>query len=244
MAPHLNRSITYRLERWFARWRPLPDPPVFPLVSYLAEGSEAEWVQAAMTTFARSVASFVPGHYEAYARVYNPFGGHGNEDDAVSWGDLLAPDDRYLRDGILAAELADHGPGGAQVETGRLHRSLVDPLLEHLERETTTPERCFFALWEGFGDCPVPEGLDPTVHLPGREYHLFVGSVAGARTNLSVIDRGWQSANLWWPADRAWFVATEVDHAWTYVGAARSCIDAILADPRLEAVETTASARW
>jgi len=46
------------------------------------------------------------------------------------------------------------------------------------------------------------------------------------------------------PADRAWCVATEIDFAWTYVGGSRELIDAILADARLEAVETSAAAEW
>ena len=60
----------------------------------------------------------------------------------------------------------------------------------------------------------------------------------------SAIPFAHQSANLWWPADRAWCVATEIDFAWTYVGGTRAVVDALLADPRLDAVETTAAARW
>jgi hypothetical protein len=118
----------------------------------------------------------------------------------------------------------------------------VDPLIEHLGRTTTTPERCFFAVWEGFGGSAVPHTLTPKLELPQRAYHVFAGPVEGARTSFSGVYFDYQSANLWWPADHAWCVATEVDLAWTYVGGARSCIKALLADPRLEALETTAAA--
>jgi hypothetical protein len=121
---------------------------------------------------------------------------------------------------------------------------LISVLLEHLEPATTTPGRCFFAVWEGFGDSVVPRTLEPTLELPHRRYHVFAGPVEGARASFTSWPFGHQSANLWWPADRAWFVATEIDFAWTYVGGTRACIDALLADPRLEAVETTAQARW
>jgi hypothetical protein len=43
-----------------------------------------------------------------------------------------------------------------------------------------------------------------------------------------------QSPNIWWPDDRAWFVATEVDYAWTYVAGPRRLADALLSDDRLE----------
>lgn len=49
--------------------------------------------------------------------------------------------------------------------------------------------------------------------------------------------------SLWWPPDRDWFVATEIDFRWTYVGGSRECIDRILADIRPEALETDVNTR-
>jgi hypothetical protein len=45
-----------------------------------------------------------------------------------------------------------------------------------------------------------------------------------------------QTANLWWPADRAWCVASEIDLAWTYVGGPAGLIERILGDERIEAI--------
>ncbi len=47
-----------------------------------------------------------------------------------------------------------------------------------------------------------------------------------------------QSYNLWWPEEKAWFVSSEVDYAWTYVGGSRRLVDDLLVDGRLEVVET------
>ena len=44
--------------------------------------------------------------------------------------------------------------------------------------------------------------------------------------------------NIWWPADRAWFVATDIDLDSTYIGASQECIEALLSHPALEAVST------
>ncbi len=134
----------------------------------------------------------------------------------------------------------------AQARVGTLPLALVEALEEHLRPATAAPEACYFALWEGFGDSAVPHELEPTLHLPHRHrrYHVFAGPIAAARTSYSLIPFAHRSANLWWPADRAWCVATEVDFAWTYVGGTRAVVDALLADPRLEAVETAAAARW
>lgn len=96
-----------------------------------------------------------------------------------------------------------------------------------LARHTSTPTRCWFCLWDGYGyltgaawetrsyrlepGMPPPKGpftrrlpapkLQPSrVRLPARDYLLFTGTVdQGA---------GWSDGpNLWWPDDRAWCVA-------------------------------------
>lgn len=46
-----------------------------------------------------------------------------------------------------------------------------------------------------------------------------------------------QSANIWWPEDRSWCVATEIDFTCTYVAADRRCADALLRAPGIEAYE-------
>ena len=48
--------------------------------------------------------------------------------------------------------------------------------------------------------------------------------------------RNHQSPNLWWPEDRSWFVATEIDVAWTYIGGTEATVQAILDAEGLEAL--------
>ena len=237
------------LDRLLARFRSVDppidaSPPVLPLVEYLRDSEAAGWLRMSVTTFWESVESFLPGHFEAYARIYHPFGwGAPPGTYAPSWREIAATVGVELRDREAAMTLAYRGAAGEQAQIGSVPEALIGPLVEHLGRATTTPEHCFFALWEG-GDSPVPISLEPTLELPHRRYHVFAGPVQGASTNLSASLIAHQSANLWWPADQAWCVANEIDFAWTYVGGTRRCIDALLADPRLEAVETTATARW
>jgi hypothetical protein len=76
----------------------------------------------------------------------------------------------------------------------------------------------------------------PRVRLPHRDYLLYQGP-AEAVVTLAGLDGAWgQSPNIWWPADRAWCVATAIDLPWTYVGGPRGLIDAILAEDRIEAL--------
>ena len=222
-----------------------PYPPSLPLLEHICEPRPADWLRMSMTTFAESVASFLPGHFEAYARVYHPF--EYDDDSAAatsSWRELSAAAGADPRDPAAAEAFAFRGVQGAQARVGRLPTALIQPLLDHLKPATTTPERCFFAIWEGHGGLAVPPTLMPTLELPHRRYHIFAGPIEAIRTNFSAVAFDHQSANLWWPADQAWCVATEVDFAWTYVGGARSCIRTLLGDPRFEAVKTTPNALW
>jgi hypothetical protein len=83
-------------------------------------------------------------------------------------------------------------------------------------------------------DDPIPPEvrMGPKVELPGRSYVLYSGAV---EQGAALVEWQGQIANLWWPADRSWFVATELYGEWTYVGGSRELIDALVADDQLEA---------
>ncbi|AXT84138.1 hypothetical protein C6I20_02290 [Aeromicrobium sp. A1-2] len=55
--------------------------------------------------------------------------------------------DAYAR--VLHAE---QNPGDAERDEGHLRDSLLRALCDVLARHTTTPDACFFGLWEGYGD--------------------------------------------------------------------------------------------
>jgi len=83
---------------------------------------------------------------------------------------------------------------------------------------------------------------DPAGRGSFRSYFLFAGPLqAASRLEFN----GWyQSPNLWWPHDRAWIVATEIDGYSTFVAGSRDCIDALLSDPRLESLPTSTDRRF
>jgi hypothetical protein len=103
---------------------------------------------------------------------------------------------------------------------------------------TQTPELCWFAVWEGWGDLRIRQDQGPTLSIPGRNLLLLQGAVGDVLTTLSDADWSYRSPNLWWPDDRAWCVATEIDFTWSYVGGSSACIEQVLTDPDLEALPT------
>ena len=82
------------------------------------------------------------------------------------------------------------------------------------------------------------------MRAPGRKYLLFRGPIEGVLTFLTGERPFWgDTPNIWWPADRAWCVATDIDLYDTYVGGSEECIEAILSNPELEALPATLDAR-
>lgn len=77
----------------------------------------------------------------------------------------------------------------------------------------------------------------PRLHLPDRDYLVLTGPLQAA---LQIGD--WyapaafaaQSPNLFWPADRAWCVASEIDFDSTLVGGTIELVDAILRAPEFD----------
>jgi hypothetical protein len=219
--------------------------PALPLLRHETSLAPAAWLQRSLTTFAERVGSFLPGHFAAYARLHHPFEIGGAPPVAPgTWQELAARYGREVSDPATAEAFASNGVPDAAAHGGTLPPAVTDVLLEHLRPATATPERCYFAVWTGFGNSAVPYDLKPQLRLPNREDHLFSGPLAAARTTYDAGPFADQSANLWWPADQAWCVATEIDHAWSYVGGAAPVVAGILADRRLDAVATGAEARW
>lgn len=137
------------------------------------------------------------------------------------------------------------GPGQAEadVEVPDGHPSDIAQArraLHLLARFTATPQECYFCLWDGYSDAPLPPEArrGPLVELPHRRYALLRGS-------LSDID-AWETdlgggqpippPAFVWPADRRWCFTSDVDPHWAGIGAERAAVDALVGDPLLDVV--------
>lgn len=137
------------------------------------------------------------------------------------------------------------------------YREVFEIIASIGERHTSSPDRAWFAVWEGHGfdsftsHIAWPGPLDdaarralerersrlrdederrkaairaalsqlPRFDLPARTYYLLAGPVAAAtRLQDPGSLREWLNPDLFWPDDREWFVATDVDFWSLYVG--------------------------
>lgn len=152
---------------------------------------------------------------------------------------------------------ADASPvTGQGPDEGSLYGPDAQVLAEVARKWTTTPDDCWFCVWDGYGWAnavplllmgeeqasrmadPVPPEVrqGPRVHFPHRSYLLYGGQVEEVMATFAIAT---QSPNLWWPQDHAWCVATEIDFAWTYVGGPAAMIEELLGDIRIEAIRAS-----
>lgn len=226
------------------------------------EVQAADWIRDRLHPFAQDVGSVVPAVFDAYARIFHPAWRRGNGDQTeVRWSEVAAWSGRTVHSEMQFHAIAAPLPGrqigpvpwSFEPRLGVLPRHQTDALIGLLVKHTSTPDRCWFCLWEGYGyltggraiayfsagelgaNPPSTPPLTPRrlrksrVRLPGRDYLLFTGAV--------VQGEGWDDGpNLWWPYDRTWCVASEIDLPYTYVGGTNELIEEVLAHPLLEAL--------
>ena len=238
---------------------------VVPAMSREPDGAEllrdvapAEWVAERLWRITPHkgllVGSLIPEGFEAYARIFHPaeYQSDDREWHKVSWaavaewyGKIVHPQMNFSLLANLDIGSYDDPPWGSSPSVGSLPEDECKHLAGVLGEFTTAPERCYFAVWEGYGG--LDERLErgsfklETPYL-GRNYHLFRGPLDRVMSFFEW-EFFYQSPNLWWPEDKSWFVATEIDFTTTFVGGSAACIERVLAHPGLEALPIAIEAR-
>lgn len=127
----------------------------------------------------------------------------------------------------------DFVPGGLS------EKDQVGVALKILTRYTTTPDECYFCMWNGWDTIGIESA--PNFAIPNRDYWLLRGTVADYADWNSDDSARWPYGDapdpaFVWPADRAWCITNDVDPPFASVGADSDAIDRIVADRRIDAV--------
>ena len=263
---------------------------------------QADWFIPRLHPFAQDAGSVIPDGFDAYCRIFHPAWRITDTGlEKLRWREVAAITGRIAHPTMQFESIRNPTEGRPDLSPhevqdpreGAMPSDEVKLLAGILRKFTSTPDDCWFCIWEGKGELSGgsvilthqspgrPFGFDgthirigdkavsipfltdrlvgeqqrranqqwrrkatnappdyrtaPRVEIPHRKYFLYHGNIDGA----IVLDRDSTlplMANMWWPEDRAWFVATEIDFAWTFVGGTRELIDRVLKDSRLEAL--------
>ena len=115
---------------------------------------------------------------------------------------------------------------------GELPDSVSKRLIPLLRQNYTDSDQFWFAFWEGFGFFSKSDRRGPAVSIPGRRWLLFQAN--GDSLGATIENGGYQTANMIWPIDESWCMATEIDAEVTYIGGPISLIESINSSPDLE----------
>ncbi len=219
-------------------------------IEWLEDVSPAEWLSERLHPFTSDTGSVIPPGFESYARLFHPVEADRIGDRRRRWADLARETGRIVHPEmqfhLISRPIGQPCPEGYHPGHGPSWGSLPIPelrvLLEVLSSATTTPQKCWFCLWEGRGGID-DQGVVERVRQPHRNYLFYRGPIETALVPTPGFEDWCQSPNLWWPDDRAWCVATEVDYAWTYVGGTHQLIERLVEDDRLEVLPAKLSDR-
>jgi hypothetical protein len=208
------------------------------------DDEDGGWIGAARQPFHDySVGALVPVVFERYARLLHP--AWAAPDTPVRWDVVAAWSGRMIHALAqwepLSRPIGEADPGCPFVQppdTGGLPPQQLAALCGVLAAHTSTPDRCFIGEWEGY---VWPEMADPSsaseLRLDQRTFLVHQESI-GTAGRIGWRDRGERFVQtpptLIWPADRAWFVAGDVDLDSTYVGGSAEVVTLLIAEPDLE----------
>ncbi len=224
-------------------------------VDWSREVTAADWLVSRLHPLGQDIGSLVPDGFAAYLRILHPA---WRDTTKIRWSELargagveLTPSMSYQQiDGGRALTMRPP-------DLGTVAPDELAALVAALSRHTTRADRCWFCVWDGYGwmtgppavaalsgsgDAATPSFVDdvPTerVQLPGRTFMLYQGSIADAEYLCR--EPYWQTPNLWWPADHAWCVSSDIDLRSTYIGGSAALTDELAADARLEVARVRA----
>ena len=216
--------------------------------------SRAQWIEDSLSEFGK-VRSMLPEGFAAYTRVFHPAYLDSAGEQPMRWSTVASWTGRTVHPLMQFERIADlserpgdiykNPPWGSLPRHGSIPEAECRTLVDALREFTSTPDLCYFCLWEGYGNIDTSlYKAGSRVSAPGRDHLLFSGPMDSVMSFLASEVPFWGgSPSIWWPEDRAWCVATDIDLFDTYVGGSSECIEAILSCKDLEALPTTLDAR-
>lgn len=213
------------------------------------DNTAAAWIAPRLMSFGSGVGALVPPVFESYARILHP--ARAQDGSPVRWADVAAWSGRAVHSlaqwvpmafprespSLAAAPFRD-APSNRDIPPATL-TALCDVLARH----TTTPDDCCFGLWEGYGWIPKRAMPHARLDVENRSYLLFGGPLSAVGQIGDWLGPHFyrQVPELWWPADRSWYVAGDTDLDSTYIGGSTELVHELGTDPRLEAWSISAT---
>ena len=226
-------------------------------VEFLEDVTPARWLEETLwpwenpdTGRGTRVGGLVPDGYSSYTRIFHPaIERVGREELRFRWstiaernGRKIHPEMRFWRIAGMP-EPYPHPRWEVRPEEGSLPVDECRVIIETLSEHTSTPGRCYFFIWEGWGHVNHRLFSEARLRFKFLNYLVFTGTIESIFSLGEIGYPAFQSPNIWWPDGRAWCVATDIDMDSTYVGGTDDCIQDLLGCRGLEVLPADINAR-
>ena len=205
-----------------------------------ASAPDIGWIDAACRTEWGTVGALVPNDFEAHLRIWPPPDTDDFGADYAELHRLVASVGERHTSTPSEATFAIWDGHGFHIRTSAL--AWAHAPADEAERQAREAARARLREEDRHRNAAVRAAVAtvPTIELPGRRYHVVTGPVAAVVDLREPDGAAWHHPDLWWPQDRAWFVATDVDFWSLYVGGsaafAADVTAAVPAETRVEPV--------
>ena len=197
--------------------------------------SSADWLVRPFDGPPLRVSTFAPDKFPSVVRVLNPLIDAAGR--TTSWSTVaqelgISLEQVTNGDRLCQDYLAKTGER-INVDYGSLSRDVAATLADVLSRHTSTPDKCFFAVWTGYSGIRDELTGAPVVLLPPeREMYLLEGTIKAAAETVD--EPPFRRSLRWWPADQMWCVGNDIYADSVYIAGSQECISDLLDETRLE----------
>ena len=190
-----------------------------------ATTASAAWIEPARRRTDATVGNLVPNDYTSFLRVHHPPPIPG--DWWATYRDLyeavaqVGAHHTSRADRAWFAVWEGHGFDSVHFQVGWSDRPIDDA-----ERQAREATRARLRDESRTRTAAIRAELAtvPRFALPDRTYYLMEGPVAAVVGMRDPVTGHWRNPDLFWPDDRQWFVATDIDFWSIYIGGSNDFI--------------------
>jgi hypothetical protein len=137
-------------------------------ITWLTDVSPADWIAPRLHPSHIDTGSVVPEGFEAYCRIFHPLRKHRPGAASRTWAEVAAENGRIVHP-EMQVHMVSHRVGATperydlndyinELDWGSLPLPERSELVDVLSSETTTPDRCWFCIWDGYGGLDAGSG--------------------------------------------------------------------------------------
>ena len=198
----------------------------------ITDTSIARWAQDRQSGDLRRADFQVPSGFDRYCRVFHRVQG---ETEDLPWSHFADKAGVAMHQRIKWPDIDSRldGPKEGSPQDGTMDDASFLRFLRVIRERSGSNSELRAGFWDGIYNFAILDA--PTATLGLREHVLFT---VGLDALIAAVDSSVaQAPGVLWPADRSWYMSTDIDYNSTIISGSSGLIEALIADRLLEVIE-------